>query len=231
MQNYVIDCYDPERNPDIRKLTVANGIEFPSDEELIMLILGRGCKGNPIERLAEKVVDVINLNNQENLFENLIKIPGVGESKALAILASLELGRRRKGYLHSLIKNPDDIIPYVKHYALMPAEHFIVVSVNGAKELLTTRVVAVGSFNKAIIHPRDVFASVVQEHASGIICCHNHPCGSCYPSHADIESTKILQKAAKVLGIAFLDHIIVTESDHFSFLEHGLLDESDDMLD
>ena len=106
---------------------------------------------------------------------------------------------------------------------MQPTEHFITVTVNGAKEILSTRVVSVGTINKALIHPREVFANAVSEYASGIICCHNHPCGQCYPSNADIDSTKILQKAAKILGIVFMDHIIITKEDYFSFLEHGML--------
>lgn len=223
MQNYILDYSKSGKQPNIRELTLLNGISYPDDEELIMLILGKGTKNNPIESLAEKVTKAINSSNDEELIPNLKKIEGMGESRALIIAAALELGRRRRGILRSSINAPKDVIPFLQHYTLMPTEHFITVTVNGAKEILSTRVVSVGTINKALIHPREVFANAVSEYASGIICCHNHPCGQCYPSNADIDSTKVLQKAAKILGIVFMDHIIITKEDYFSFLEHGML--------
>ena len=223
MQNYILDCSKSGKQPNIRELTLLNGISYPDDEELIMLILGKGTKNNPIESLAEKVTKAINSSNDEELIPNLKKIEGMGESRALIIAAALELGRRRRGILRSSINAPKDVIPFLQHYTLMPTEHFITVTVNGAKEILSTRVVSVGTINKALIHPREVFANAVSEYASGIICCHNHPCGQCYPSNADIDSTKVLQKAEKILGIVFMDHIIITKEDYFSFLEHGML--------
>ena len=223
MQNYILDYSKTGKQPNIRELTLLNGISYPDDEELIMLILGKGTKNNPIESLAEKVTKTINSSNEEELIPNLKKINGMGESRALIIAAALELGRRRRGILRSSINAPKDVIPFLQHYTLMPTEHFITVTVNGAKEILSTRVVSVGTINKALIHPREVFANAVSEYASGIICCHNHPCGQCYPSNADIDSTKILQKAAKILGIVFMDNIIITKEDYFSFLEHGML--------
>ena len=223
MQNYILDYSKSGKQPNIRELTLLNGISYPDDEELIMLILGKGTKNNPIESLAEKVTKTINSSNEEELIPNLKKINGMGESRALIIAAALELGRRRRGILRSSINAPKDVIPFLQHYTLMPTEHFITVTVNGAKEILSTRVVSVGTINKALIHPREVFANAVSEYASGIICCHNHPCGQCYPSNADIDSTKILQKASKILGIVFMDHIIITKEDYFSFLEHGML--------
>nr|WP_318715130.1 DNA repair protein RadC [uncultured Treponema sp.] len=223
MKNKICDYTNTNRHPDIRELTLANGISYPSDEELIMLILGRGTKGNPIGFLSDKVICVINSSNENDLIKKLTELPGMGSSKALSVAAALELGRRRRGYLHSVIRHPKDILQYVRQYSLEPAEHFITITTNGAHEILSTKVVSVGTVNKALIHPREVFADAVAEHASGIICCHNHPCNQCYPSDADIESTRQLQKASQILGISFLDHLIVTRDSYFSFLEHDML--------
>ncbi|MBS7241584.1 MAG: DNA repair protein RadC [Treponema sp.] len=223
MKNKICDYTNTNRHPDIRELTLANGISYPSDEELIMLILGRGTKGNPIGFLSDKVISVINSSNENDLIKKLTELPGMGSSKALSVAAALELGRRRRGYLHSVIRHPKDILQYVRQYSLEPAEHFITITTNGAHEILSTKVVSVGTVNKALIHPREVFADAVAEHASGIICCHNHPCNQCYPSDADIESTRQLQKASQILGISFLDHLIVTRDSYFSFLEHDML--------
>ncbi len=211
-------------HPEIRELTLANGIAYPSDEELVMLILGKGTKDNPIEQLSEKVIQAINASNEDNLVENLTAIDGMGSSRALAISAAIELGRRRKGFLHSIIRKPKDVVPYIKHYSLMKSEHFITITTNGAHEIIGSKVISIGTVSRALIHPREVFADAVSQHASGIICCHNHPCNQCYPSNADIESTKQLYKASSILGISFLDHIIITRDGYFSFLEHGMLE-------
>ena len=224
MKNKMNDYTQKCNHPEIRELTLANGIAYPSDEELVMLILGKGTKDNPIEQLSEKVIQAINASNEDNLVENLTAIDGMGSSRALAISAAIELGRRCKGFLHSIIRKPKDVVPYIKHYSLMKSEHFITITTNGAHEIIGSKVISIGTVSRALIHPREVFADAVSQHASGIICCHNHPCNQCYPSNADIESTKQLYKASSILGISFLDHIIITRDGYFSFLEHGMLE-------
>ena len=224
MKNKMNDYTQKCNHPEIRELTLANGIAYPSDEELVMLILGKGTKDNPIEQLSEKVIQAINASNEDDLVENLTAIDGMGSSRALAISAAIELGRRRKGFLHSIIRKPKDVVPYIKHYSLMKSEHFITITTNGAHEIIGSKVISIGTVSRALIHPREVFADAVSQHASGIICCHNHPCNQCYPSNADIESTKQLYKASSILGISFLDHIIITRDGYFSFLEHGMLE-------
>ena len=141
----------------------------------------------------------------------------------MALTAALELGRRKSAIYRAQIHRPRDVIPFLKHFALKPVEYFIVVSVNGAMEILSMKVISVGTANKAIIVPRDVFSDAVALHAAGIICCHNHIGRDCYPSKEDEKTTRMLQKAADLLCITFLDHIIITKDAEFSFLDHGLL--------
>jgi DNA repair protein RadC len=220
-----IITYKEKTKPNIRELTLSNGISYPSDEELLMLLLGGGTKRTPIELLSQQVLSVLNSSNEDDLIEKLNLIDGMGYSRSLQIAAALELGRRRKGYLKSVINEPADIVPYVKHFCIEPTEHFVTATVNGAHELLSIRVISVGTINRTLIHPREIFAQPVAEHASGIICCHNHPCGLCYPSRADIAATEMLQSASTIMGITFLDHLIITREGYFSFLEHDMLTE------
>ena len=220
-------------HPDIRELTLKNGIGYPSDSELLMLMIGSGTKEMPVNILARKVMETLNTSNQENLIENLKNIKGMGDSKTLAIAAALELGRRRNSYLNAVINKPSDIIPYIQHYAMEQKEHFICASLNGAHEILKRNLrlvahvckkysntnveqddlISIGTINKTLIHPREIFADPISEHASAIICSHNHPYGECTPSAADIESTKIIKNSADILGIAFLDHIIISKNE------------------
>ncbi|MBB5217716.1 DNA repair protein RadC [Treponema rectale] len=211
--------------PQIRELTLANGMSFPSDEELLMLILGKGTRNCPVEKLSAKVLQVINASNEDSLLQNLIEITGIGISRALTIAAVVEFGKRRFRHLKNVITRSSDLIQYLQHYTLDPVEHFITVTLNGSREILSIRTVSTGTVNKTIVHSREVFAQAVAEHASAIICCHNHPGGTCRPSKADFQSTQVLQEAALVLGIKFLDHIIISREGYFSFLENDLLEE------
>lgn len=209
--------------PSIRELTLANGMSFPSDTELMMLILGKGTKNNPVSKMAQNVIQVMNSTNKDNFMEELMKIDGIGENRALSIAAGMELGRRRSRYEKSPIKTPMDIIPYMQHFSLEPTEHFILATINGSHEIMDIKVIANGTPSKTSIHPREVFAPAVEQHASAIIVAHNHPSGSVCPSDSDITSTKTLMAAAGILGISFLDHIILGRNDYFSFLEHDML--------
>ncbi len=209
--------------PQIRELTLINGISFPSDRELVMLILGSGTKDCPVEKIASEALEVMDGSKAENMVENLCHVRGIGTNRALALAAAWELGRRRNSYLQKAISKPQDILPYVQHYAMYPTEHFITAVLNGAQEILSISVVSVGAANRAIVHPREVLAEAVTLHASAIICCHNHPGGHASPSGSDVDSTKCLQKAAEDLGISFLDHLIITKTSYFSFMENHML--------
>ncbi|HBG66961.1 MAG TPA: hypothetical protein DDW78_10900 [Treponema sp.] len=212
-----------KQNPSIRELTLKNGLSFPSDAELVMLMLGSGSPDVPIGVLSQKIINVLNGSPSEELVGRLKEIKGIGDSKALAVAAAVELGRRRNAHFRARIRTPADIVPYLKHFALEVKEHFICASMNGAHEVLNIRVASIGTTNRTLIHPREIFAEPLAEHASAVICCHNHPSGPCEPSQEDKDSTRALQEAACILGITFLDHIIITKESYFSFLEHGLL--------
>ena len=209
--------------PSIRELTLLNGMAYPSDEELVMLILGSGTKAVPIEALSAKVVKAIAGSNPPELVAALLQIEGIGVTKALAVAAALELGRRHNRTPQALLKQPKDVLPYVQHYAMQQAEHFVCVSLNGSREVLSIHVLSKGGGNMAVIRPREIFCEPIKERASAIVLCHNHPSGDCLPSDADIETTSELDRASELLGIVLLDHIIITKTAYFSFLEHGLL--------
>ena len=128
--------------PDVREKTLEYGIGYPVDEELIMLILGSGNKNMPIELMARKIVDVLDSSNEDDVVENLLKLKGVGESKALAIAAALELGKRRFIHLGAHIKTPRDLIPFVRNYAINTKEYFLAVTLNGGHNIIKIHVVS-----------------------------------------------------------------------------------------
>lgn len=209
--------------PTIRELTLTNGLAYPSDEELVMLILGSGTKTMPVEALSARVVKAIAGTNPPELVSELLKIDGIGVTKALAVAAALELGKRHNRTPQALLQQPKDVLPYVQHYAMQQTEHFVCVSLNGSREILSIHVLSKGNGNMAIVRPREIFCEPIKERASAIVLCHNHPAGICQPSDDDVATTLELDKIAQLLGIVLLDHIIITKATYFSFLEHGLL--------
>lgn len=188
-----------------------------------MLILGTGTKDNSLKSISKKVSTILYDSDEDEIVENLMKIKGIGSGKSLAIAAAVELGRRRNCHKNAVIKCPKDIVPFLKTYSMRTKEHFICVTLNGGHEIIQIRVVSVGTLNKTIVHPREIFSDALKENAASIIVCHNHPSGNVNPSDEDISTTKNLIKVSELIGIPLLDHIIIDKNSYFSFLEHELL--------
>lgn len=211
---------------DLRERVFARGMDYPSDAELLMLVLGSGTRELPVEDMAYKMSGVLDVSGRDNLVDNLLKISGVGLSKALSVAAALELGRRRSAFINARVQKPSDILPYISNFAYKQTEHFIVVSLSGAHEILNQKVIAVGNSSLAIVHPREVYFEAVRRRASAVIVAHNHPSGDPNPSGEDIRTTERLLNGAELLGLSLLDHIIVSREKYFSFMEHGLLEKT-----
>ena len=208
--------------PNIREKTLKYGLGYPVDEELVMLILGTGNRQMPVQTMAKKIVDVLNAGESGDVVERLLKMKGIGQGKALAIAAALELGKRRSCHLGAHIRTPSDLIPFVNHFAMSEKEHFLSVTLNGGHDIIQIHVVAVGTCNRLSVHPRDVFADAIKDNAAGIILCHNHPSGNSEPSSEDVETTRSLLKVSEIVGIPILDHIIIDYNSYYSFMENGL---------
>lgn len=209
--------------PDIREKALKYGLGYPVDQELIMLILGSGNRQMSVKTMSRRIVEVLDTANSNDVVERLLKMKGVGQGKALAIAAALELGKRRTCHLGAHIVSPDDLIPFVNHYAMSEKEHFLAVTLNGGHNIIQIHVVSVGTTNRTVVNPREVFGEAIRENATAIILCHNHPSGRAEPSEEDIATTDILLKASKLVGIPILDHIIIDCNSYYSFMEHGLL--------
>ena len=207
----------------IRELALSNGMSYPSNAELIMMILGSGTRKMPVEYLAENVLKTVEATNPPELINALRKIEGIGTTKALMIAASMELGRRLNRNPQGRLNKPEDIVPFVQNYAMTSQEHFLCVTLTGAREILSVHVICVGASNMAVVRPREVFCEAIKEHASAIVLCHNHPSGHAEPSEEDLAMTETLVDCAMMLGIAVLDHIILTKTGYFSLLEHNML--------
>lgn len=199
------------------------GAEGLSDLELMAILLGRGIKGHDVLTVADRILKALDGNKGQVNLEELQKIEGVGLAKATLIAAAIEFARRRIRPEGLKISFPVDALPLIQHYADRKQEHFICVSINGANEVIASRVVSVGLVNRTQVHPREVFADPITDRASAIIIAHNHPSGGLTPSNEDLEITKQLKSAGETLGIRLLDHIIFNHKGHYSFLENGEL--------
>ena len=221
-----VRCESCEKvKPDVREKALEHGFSFLFDEELIMLILGSGTRQVPVEFMAEKIMEVLDDFDFEFAVEKLLQVKGVGQSKALAVAADLELGRRRSIHLQAPIKTPGDIVPFLKNYAVSEKEHFLLVTLNGGHEIIQIHVITVGTLNRTLIHPREVFTAAMRDNAAAIIVSHNHPSGNCEPSDEDIEVTETLEKVSVIMGIELLDHVIVSRGNYFSFLENRMINQ------
>ncbi len=155
--------------------------------------------------------------------EELETIPGVGDATACRVVAAMELARRHMSRERPVIRDPADVVPYIQEIINKKQEHFVCLSLNGAGEVLASRVVTVGLLDAALVHPREVFADAVADRAASVIIAHNHPSGVCEPSAEDLALTRQLAEAGRTLGIPVVDHVIVTRGRIVSLREQGLL--------
>jgi DNA repair protein RadC len=204
-----------------RERLLREGPAALSDRELLAILINTGVKGRNVSVLAGDIHEKLDADRDIPSAKELSAMTGIGKSRACSIIAMLEFGRRRWGGRGARIKTSADIFPLLRHYADKRKERFISVSLNGAHEVLAIRVVTVGLVNKSIVHPREVFADVITDRASAVCVAHNHPSGIVKPSSQDDEVTERLIEASNLLGINFLDHLVFTENEYYSYYCSG----------
>ncbi|MDR0315631.1 MAG: DNA repair protein RadC [Treponema sp.] len=214
----------PDQRP--RERLLSKGPTVLSDTELLMIILNTGIQGKNVTELAKELMELLDNHTDIPPVEEFSRLSGMGEAKASVVAAMLEFGRRRWGYSGTLIRHPSEIFAIVRHYASRKQECFISISLNGAHEALAVRVVTIGLVNRTIVHPREVFADIIQDRAAAFVVAHNHPSGRLQPSPEDDEITFRLHSAAEILGLHFLDHLIFSENSWWSYRQNGKLPET-----
>jgi DNA repair protein RadC len=194
-----------------------------SDRDLLAIILNVGIQGKNVTVLAEELLELLDRTKDIPDIQDLSRMSGLGKSKACTVAAMLEFGRRKWGSGQVRIHHPRDIYSVIRHFADRRQERFICLSLNGAHEVLATRVVTLGLVNRTIVHPREVFADPLMDRASAVAVAHNHPSGKLDPSAEDDDITARLGEAADLLGINFLDHLIFSDTAWFSYRQSGRL--------
>lgn len=200
------------------------GITSFSDKELLKMALGEDSSLFS-DYLSKEIVNVFDSNCEfVNAFCKLSKVDGISLEKAIAITAMAEFSRRRIFKTKKVVNNPTSVFENIKHFFDEDQEKFIVIGVNGAGEISFKKVVSMGTLDRAIVHPREVFSDALKLRCSAIFIAHNHPSRNLEPSGADVKTTRRLVEAGEILGIKVLDHLIFSDTEYFSFSEHGQLD-------
>lgn len=200
------------------------GVNRLSDRDLVMLIVGSGVRGSGVDKISGILLEVLDRMDHHVIdVEAIHRIPGIGDAKAAQITAALEYARRRYRPATIRIRHPQDVLPVIRHYADRKREHFLSISLNGAHEVIHSRVVSIGTVNRTFVHPREVFSDPLTDRAAAVIVAHNHPSGNVEPSREDADITHRLTESANILGIDLLDHIVFSIDEYYSFLEHDRL--------
>ena len=213
-----------------REKLLSKGPSALSNSELIAILLNNGSKNKSAVELAKEILKLghDNLNELGKLsLKDFKQIKGIGEAKSIIIAAALELGRRRQATASldkPVIKSSKDIAQYLQ--ALLKDynyEVFAVVFLNRANKINHFEIISRGGITGTVADPRVILKKALEEDATSIVLCHNHPSGNLQPSRADEELTKKIKEAATYFDIKVIDHIIVSEDGFYSFADEGIL--------
>jgi DNA repair protein RadC len=210
-----------------RERLLSFGPESLADHELLAILLRTGTKEESVLQLAHRLLqhfEGLRLLKDATI-EEITSIKGIGTTKAVQILAAIELGRRisRLSYNERyVIRSPEDGAKYVmEDMRFLSQEHFVAIYLNTKNQVIHRKTVFIGSLNASIVHPREVFKEAIKRSAASIICVHNHPSGDPTPSREDIDVTKRLAECGRIIGIELLDHLIIGDQKFVSLKEKG----------
>ncbi|MBE1554573.1 DNA repair protein RadC [Filibacter limicola] len=212
-----------------RERLISQGAGSLSNQELIAILLRTGTKEESVLVLANRILSSFDKiqDLKDATIEEMMLVKGVGQAKAVQLLAAAEIGKRlyRK---HSAgrytIRSPEDAASYLMtDMSSLSQEHFVVLFMNVKNEILHKQTIFIGSLNSSIVHPREIFREAVKRSAASIIVAHNHPSGNPSPSPEDIEVTKRLIEAGSIMGIELLDHVIIGDHRFISLKEKGYM--------
>ena len=201
-----------------------------SDAELVAILIASGNRDESAVELSKRILQSLgnNLNRLAKLSVNdLMKFKGIGKAKAISIIASLELGRRRRTadvLEKAKIGGSKDAFQILQlKLEDLPHEEFWIVLLNRANKVIDTKLVSRGGVSSTVVDSKVIFNYALESLASAIILAHNHPSGNLKPSNSDIRLTKKIVDAGKIMEVPVLDHIIVGDNDYFSFADEGLI--------
>jgi len=210
-----------------REKLIKKGSQNLKDEELLAILLRTGREGKNVLEVAKQILRKYSKKRLFKMkYEDLSKIKGIGPAKACIILASQELVKRALKIQDSglpIVQSINDVILQVGYIREKTREHFVAIYLNARNELLFRKHIFIGTLNASLVHPREIFSEALRHNAASVILVHNHPSGDAEPSQDDLEITKRIIEAGKIMGIDVLDHVIITKNKIFSFKENKLI--------
>lgn len=213
-----------------REKLLTKGKESLSDSELLAILINSGSGKDSAIDVAKKVL-ALGKNNLDELgkisIKDMMTVNGIGEARAVTLVAALELGRRRHG-TENLVKtrltSSGQLAAFLKASLKdYPYEVFAIVFLNKSNKVKHFEVISKGGINHTIVDPRIIFLKALEVQATSMVLCHNHPSGSLRPSRADEEITARLKSAGKLLDIEVVDHLIVSDEGYYSFADEGMM--------
>ena len=212
-----------------REKLMLKGKSVLSDAELIAILIGSGSRNESAVDLSKRILASVdnNLNALGKLsLSQLMQFKGIGEAKAISIIAALELGRRRRAEDAVELKKvtSSKIIFEIMQPIIgeLPHEEFWIIYLNNSNKVIAKSQLSKGGITGTLVDVRIVFKTALEMGATALILCHNHPSGTLIPSDADKQITRKLKLAGDSLEIKVLDHLIVTETSYFSFADEGI---------
>lgn len=220
-----------------REKYLEKGADALTDSELLAILLGSGIKGTNVKVLSQKILKKFGDNFLNASVDDLIRIPGIGQAKALQISSAFALTQRifdKQNSLDNLVLSAQDAIALVSDLKGKKQEHLVCLYLNARNGLIKKETISIGTLDKSIIHPREIFAPGLELHAAGVILAHNHPSGDSAPSEQDKEVAKRVIEAGRLMGINVIDFLIVAKNDTHSILgeaKNAKLSETDYVAD
>jgi len=212
-----------------REKLMLKGKSVLSDAELIAILIGSGSRNESAVDLSKKILASVdnNLNALGKVsISQLMNFKGIGEAKAISIIAALELGRRRRAEEVVELKKvtSSKVIFEIMQPIIgeLPHEEFWIIYLNNSNKVISKSQLSKGGITGTLVDIRIVFKTALEMGATALILCHNHPSGTLIPSDADKQITRKLKLAGDSLEIKVLDHLIVTETSYFSFADEGM---------
>ncbi len=214
-----------------REKLLLKGSDALSNAELLAILINNGTRNKSAVDLAKELMALVN-NDLQRLGQLSVKeivnlkVKGLGEAKAIAIAAALEIGIRRGAVENKreIIRSSKDVANYFKaQLQYKNHEVFVAIFLNQASKILHNEVLSEGGITGTVVDPRMLLRKALEHNAVSIILCHNHPSGNLKPSQADKDLTYKISEAAKFFDIAVNDHIIVSNEGYYSFADDGLL--------
>ncbi|WP_432222898.1 RadC family protein [Flavobacterium sp. TMP13] len=225
--NFPITHWSEDDRP--REKLMLKGKSALSDAELIAILIGSGSRNESAVDLSKRILASVanNLNALGKVsLSQLISFKGIGEAKAITIIAALELGRRRRAEeAVELTKITSSKVVFEIMQPIigeLPHEEFWILYLNNSNKVLSKAQQSKGGITGTMVDVRLVFKAALELGATAIILCHNHPSGALVPSEADKHITKKLKLAGESLDVKVLDHLIVTETKYYSFVDEGI---------